>query len=377
MKDRALEYTDGWHPTVNPSARMAIHHLRFIEVLGRHDVGLLNESPRRHGGSTLRLIRFRRPGEFGIIELPGTLEWVPWWLPAADVRASKLVEGIYVTALDDDRPTQSERAVFARVLEDFRSACGSAGQSTVGEALYQVMQRLHTELVPDLPQISLVSITRAPERGILADALSNVPGGLLPALKRWACKDGIPLLSAIAMGTGKGDEPIRIRFTADVARLEAEDLHCANPRGKYRRMARRNLLSEDDLIQMMRSGRLIPSSRLTSLAEVVLYAQGWQVRHFGNTYGRLAEAGRLLGIDGAERIPCCVDNLDPWHWADLHCKDQKLPWTYPLHLLDAVACGPEACATVPSLVRQSKREGVPVHLAAKESLDASIFAGGA
>lgn len=64
-----LIITNGWHPTLNASSRMPIHHLRYAELLGSGYIGVLNQLPRRYGGSTIRLMRIRDGGRIRIVPI--------------------------------------------------------------------------------------------------------------------------------------------------------------------------------------------------------------------------------------------------------------------------------------------------------------------
>lgn len=88
-----FDVTDAWHPTVNPSARMPVHHHRHLAVLGHGD-GLLNEFPRHRGGTTIRLPRVR-DGRLHVMELGGDSVFAPWWLPAPEPDAVRHITQVY------------------------------------------------------------------------------------------------------------------------------------------------------------------------------------------------------------------------------------------------------------------------------------------
>ncbi|MFF4339375.1 hypothetical protein ACFY00_05455 [Kitasatospora sp. NPDC001540] len=366
-----FDHTDAWHPTVNPSARMPIHYLRHIAVLG-HQQGILNEYPRHRGGTTIRLPRFH-DDRLDVLALPGRLTFAPWWLPANDSEAVARIKGIYDTALARPEPTDAERAVLARLRDTFTTNCtrpGTAPDLTVGEALWRTADQLHRELTPGLPELDLVSLTRSPSRRVLAAALAQVPGGLLPILARWARAERAALWPLLAVATSDQGLPLRVRLHPVSGRLDTEPLPVAGPPTGSRPAP----LTEDDLIALLAEGRLIPGSRLTALAETVMLGQGEQVRHFGNTYGHLSAAGHLTGILGAERIPSCPDDGDSWHYADLPLPDGG---SYPLHLIELAACSPQAHTAATGLITASLALGGPVHLGRRGDLDARLRSGGA
>lgn len=361
-------YTDGWHPTVNPSARMAIHHYRFRELLVT-DHGVLNEIPRRQGGCTLRVMRFDGHGGFRVIALPGTVEWVPWWLPATEAWAAGFVTGVYHQALADTRPTAAEKRVYERVLDEFVTGCAVTTALTIGEVLHQVLDAAHRELDPTLPALELTSLTRSPARSTLATTLAAIPAGLARVLAGWAAAERQPIWGMLAVGTSPQGGPLRLRFRASTASFELEPLDCAHT---GRRARRSQAVTGDEVTELVHAGRLIPGSRLVALAEVMLGAQGRNVRHFGNTYGRITAAARHLGLPGPTTVTSWPDDSDSWCYAALTATPGL---RYPLHLLDVLACTPQARATIPVLIADSLRAGKPVRLDAKESLDASLSAG--
>ncbi|MFI6579476.1 hypothetical protein ACIBFB_27135 [Nocardiopsis sp. NPDC050513] len=358
-------YTDGWHPTVNPSARMAVHHHRFVQLLDDHR-GILNEVPRRKGGSTLRLTRFRSGVGVDAVDLPGTVPWVPWWLPASDAWAAGIVSGVYRAALDDPRPTVAEKVVYDRVRTRFDEGCAGSGGLTVGEVLHGVLDAEHRALDPDLPRLELVSLTRSPLRDIIAEALTDVPGGLEELLGKGARAQGRPLLG-LGVATSPEGVPLNLRFRLSSRAMEVEPLDCD---GTKRHRGKPRPVTTDEAADLIRHGRLVPGSRLMATAEVVMALGGRRVRHYGNTYGRLTEAAHHLGV-AVDDLPAVFwpDDEDSWHYADLPSVGGG---RYPLHLLDILTCSERARENVPHLITHSLRTGRPVRLEAKETLDASV-----
>ncbi|MGW5939159.1 hypothetical protein ACWIG3_08285 [Streptomyces celluloflavus] len=362
-----LDHTDAWHPTVNPSARMPIHHHRHHAVLG-HGHGILNETPRRRGGTTLRLPRIHN-GRLHVLQLAGPehLAFAPWWLPASDTASVQAIRGLYDAALDHPAPARRERTVLARLRDDFTARCTRAGDRlTVGEALWQAADALYRAVVPTLPELALTSLTRSPVRHILADALAQVPGGLLPALQGWARQEQQPMFPLLAVATSAHGIPLRVRLHARTGRLDTTPLTAGS--------ARPTPLTEDGLLALLEAGRLIPGARLTALAETAHHLTGQRVRHFGNTYGHHRTAARLLEAPTATAIPCCPDDQDSWHYADLPYEN---PTRYPLHLIELAACDPAAHRAASALIDTALLRGEPVHLELKGDLGETVRSGGA
>ncbi|NBM14463.1 hypothetical protein [Streptomyces sp. GC420] len=366
----SFDFTDAWHPTVNPSARMPVHHHRHLAVLGHTD-GILNEFPRHRGGTTIRLPRIR-DGRLHVMELPGNSTFAPWWLPAADPGAVSDITGIYEAALRHPHTTVRERGALARLRDDFAHRCADAGgRLTIGEALWQTADALHRELVPSLPRLALTSLTRSPVRRTIADALTRLPGGLLPTLARWAECERRPMWPLLAVTTSPQGVPLRIRLHAASRSLDLSPLPTTTD---TRAPGRPVPLAEGELITLLGSGRLIPSSRLSAIAEVSLHLAGTPVRHFGNTYGAFGTLSALLSAPDTARIPCCPDDEDSWHYADLPHDDVG---RYPLHLIELAACSTNAHAAAEALISASVTEGTTIPLDLKGDLDATVRAGGA
>lgn len=361
-----LDYTDGWHPTVNPSARMPIHHLRHLQLLG-HDHGILNEMPRHRGGTTIRLPRFGG-ARLRVIELPSTSQFAPWWLPASEDSAVAHVAKVYETALADDRPLPSERAVLGRMLDSFRQECHH-GDLTVGEALWRVADALQRQLTPSVPSIRLNSLTRSEARKVLAQGLANIPGGLTTVLSRWAAREHRKMWSLVAVATSPQGVPLRVRFHADSARFDCEPLVC----GPQTRATGRPIPVEaSQVVEWLWEGKLIPGSRLAALAEASASLRGIEVRHFGNTYGSFTVLADLFGLVTVAQVPICPDDEDSWHYADLPHDDGH----YPLHLVELATCTPQAHAAADALICRSLATRSPLTLNVKGDLDATLRSGG-
>ena len=136
-------------------------------------------------------------------------------------------------------------------------------------------------------------------------------------------------------------------------------------------------MSIEGLIDSLREGALVPGSRLAALATVTLHQKGWQVRHFGNTYGRLDAAAHILRVQQDRHLACTPDNADSWHFADVYTDHRSRDSRYPLHLLDMTSCEAEARAELPSLVSRSLVSGAPITLIPRRDLSETIRTGGA
>ncbi|MDX3854216.1 hypothetical protein [Streptomyces sp. AK02-01A] len=363
-----LDITDAWHPTVNPSARMPVHHHRHRHVLGHRD-GLLNEFPRRRGGITIRLPRIDS-NCLRVVDLAAPdagFAFAPWWLPASDLPSVRMISRIYDTALAHSETTARERTVLERLRDDFAERCAVGGPAlTTGQALWQAADALHRQLLPSLPDLNLISLTHSPARHLLAVGLARTPGGVIAVLQRWAALDRTTMWPLLAVATSPQGIPLRVRLHTRSGHLDTAPL--ATGRG-----TKPTALSEEQLIELLDRGQLLPGARLTALAETVLLLTGTPVRHFGNTYGHHTAVADLLQAPDATTIPCCPDDEDSWHYADLPHETGR----YPLHLIELAACTPDAHQAAEALVTESLRRRRPIPLSLEGDLDATVRSGGA
>lgn len=364
-----LYYTDGWHPTVSPSARMACHHYRYAELIGQRE-GILNEFPRRFGGSTIRTMKFGQTG-VSVEDLCEATEWMPWWISAGNRECMAFLLAIYRTAIGEARRQSICARPYERVLGeliDWASAFGSSSPKapTVGEVLFQVLDRMHREITPDLPKIDLVSFTRASMRHHFAGVLRHLGEELylvLQALAKLEEKTHFSLLAVVSKDNAIG----RVRYIAAQKRLDIERLPSPVLKGVFRKRT----LSYDGLIELMESGYLIPGLRLAAICEVALQKRSLPVLHFGNTYGAFNRIGAILGQPSAISIPLCADDRDSWPFCDLPRADGR-GRRYPLHLLDIAGCIPAVWPRVAALIKESLSVGRTINLEARQDLNATL-----
>jgi len=281
-----------------------------------------------------------------------------------------MIAGVYENALLNEHITASERRSYERALAEFQAQTAALEVATLGEAQARAMDRICRELVPTLPELELISLTRSPLRRVLADGLAAIPAGAISMLAQWARMEGVPLWPLVAVAT-IDDLPYRIRLHAASAHLDAEPLLRGGTGDRGRRI---QAVAEDEMLRLLDEGRLLPGARLVALAEAALHGSGVAIRHFGNTYGYSTAAGAVLGIDGTERIPYCDDDKDSWPYAYVAI-GEAMP-AYPLHLLDVACLEGDARAEISALVAESLAAGAPVLLHPHSSLDETVLSRG-
>ncbi|MBI5767651.1 MAG: hypothetical protein HZA93_07635 [Verrucomicrobia bacterium] len=371
METKIIHYTDGWHPTVSPSARMAIHHFRYTQLLG--DVqGILNEFPRRFGGSTIRSMRFSSDG-IVVRNLCAPVEWVPWWFPASDPKCNDIVLDIYRASIQESRKTDADELVYERVLNElvcsFDAAVGATQQvPTIGEVVFGVLDTLHREITPELPKVRLISFTRSPIRHRFANTIRALGNDLFSTLAAFARVEERTHYPLLAVTRDFNNCMARVRYIAATNRIDIEPLlSSARANG-----AARHALTCDDLADLIEAGKLVPGLRLAAVAEIALQSEGFTVRHFGNAYGVHKIVGKLLGVPHADEVPLCRDDEDSWPFADLPRVDEKNA-RYPLHLLDIASCSPSSWANADNLIKRSLLAGDTIKLTAKPNLRETLF----
>ncbi len=364
-------YTDGWHPTVNPSSRMITHHFRFIELLSSSR-GILNEVPRRRGGCTFRFMRFDKGG-FHILALPTPLELVPWWLPASPDNASKFLFHCYEQALlHKGSLTRSEYDIVETILEQLREAARATPDLTIGEVLNQTNETNYRSTIPTLPKLKLISFTRSPLRHVFARAINKLATNsqLEKLLSIWAMRSDSGGFTMLGFGHTDDNKPYRVSWSQGAKTLA--NIFFDPSTGKD--MSGRIKTRPEELADQIARGRLVLGSRLASLLEVFLWSEGSEVLHFGNNYGRIDEAREILNELGytvpmQQDITLCKDDEDSWHVGVVRSNSQS----YPLHLLDIMLSSSGAQALIPSYTLESLRTQSPIYFFPRGDLDETLL----
>lgn len=367
-------YTDGWHPTVNPSSRMVMHHFRFVELLHSYQ-GILNEFPRRRGGCTIRLLRFNEQG-FHVQELPTLFEFVPWWLPATPFNAQSYLFPCYEQTLQmKDMLMPQEVAAVGKLLASLKTLVHSSDWFTLGEVLNLVNEQQYREILPEMPSLHLISLTRDPLRHLFAQTLRSYMSDstLEILLSAWSIKSNTDGFTMLAVGHTREENLYRVSWSQREKNLAIVKFDPMTGKSLSQRIP----ADASWLADQLDAGLLIPGSRLTSLLEVLLHSEGKQVLHFGNNYGRVREIATILSEHGfsipfsPQEITLCEDDADSWHVGIIEDHIQS----YPLHLLEMMCIKPETQTTLHRYVHYSLEHSTPAVLTSKGSLDETISAG--
>jgi len=343
VSSKRILVTDGWHPTINPSSRMPIHHHRFVDLLGEH-VGILNELPRQYGGNTLRAMHIDCEGNLYIFDLNKTMKYMPWWISAASKRAVDLITNIVTEAIENNKClTINSYKLLLKTYMDFawRNRC-----ATLGEVLCCVNDFLYKSIYPDLPDIHLTSIMRLDERKVFAECLSKLSAditGIFDSIGISTNKKEFGFLGVLTDINGK-----EYRLTYSVG---DSSFHIFT---MYKPHLMQNIEIKQ-VIDALYNGTFLPSSQLLIVIEVELTLMGFDVVHFGNAYGRHEAASIARGTEN--KVSYWADNLDSWNFIMLQGNNGVM---YPLHLMELISAEDRVKNLLPSLIKKSLIKGTPI-----------------
>lgn len=371
----SFSYTDGWHPTVNPSSRMPVYYHRHISIV-RENIGILNEVPRKGGGCTLRFIRFSGTGiptlpssdavRANLFELPSFLAYVPWWMPSH--LAWQFLHPVFDNGVRSGSGlTASERNAVAMQYDCLRTNLSESGNTTLGEVVNMSNFDLSRYVFCSLPDVHLRSLTKAPERFVIARVLDSYARTIESVLARMAIADHASEYTKLAFGHSEDLSIYRVAWAAGsgtFCQIVIDPLS-----GRAGPVKSTNL---HDIAEGLVSGTTVVGARLIAIVEAVLSCLGARVTHFGNTYGRIGLALSALedlgfALRTREPVHCLPDGQDSWNYAFVASSPPC-----PLHLLDLLSLGTVALAQVEQLVQESLRVGEPLYLAPHGSLDDTV-----
>lgn len=312
-------FTDSWHPTVNPSSRMPIHHLRYNELFAGR-TGILTEVPRRYGGSTLREMIFSGQN-LTVRELNTPIEWFPWWRDCDDPLVTDYIRNVISAGemSNDPNAKSAYRDFFQRYLD----ISAQDASLTVGEAVNKVNNSICQEITGIIAP-DLISFTKHRNYVLLLAAykqiendIYNILDGMLERLER-------DMFGMIAIITNYEGKSWRLRYTRDKGYFSAINIQDEADRFK---------ISSNQILSMFGQKKLLPGSVLSCLLESIVVQRGNRIFHYGNTYGYFELIAEVLGLSqqSKERIGYFVDNADSWNFAEFIRADGT---AYPIHLLD-------------------------------------------
>lgn len=312
-------FTDSWHPTINPSSRMPIHHMRY-KLLFSERVGILTEVPRRNGGSTLREMLFSGLG-LEVRELNKPVEWFPWWKSCNDSQVMCFIKDIINAgeASGDSYAKKSYLDFYYRYL-DISSQNPSY---TVGEAINEINNDFCHEMTGIIAP-KLVTYTKHSNYArvvssyeIIKNEVYDILDGLL---ELWARE----LFGMVGIITEYKNKSWRIRYSLGKRYFTAVNI--LNENDKFR-------LTSDMVLSLFMERLILPGSVLSCTLECIVACQGSRVFHYGNTYGCFELLEKVVGLsqDEKNRIGYFADDTDSWNYAELIKVDGA---GYPIHLLD-------------------------------------------
>lgn len=352
-------FTDSWHPTINPSSRMPMHHLRYNSLFARR-TGILTEVPRRNGGSTLREMVFSGQG-LAVRELNTPVEWFPWWRSCNNPQVLSYIKDIISAgeASDDYYAKSAYRDFHRRYLE----IISQDASLTVGEAVNKVNNSICEEMT-GIVAPELVSYTKHSNYGMLVssyeqieDDIYGILNGLLELLER-------NLFGMLAIVTNYKGKSWRVRYSRNRGYFTAVDIQDQDNRLR---------LSSDILLSLFRKKKLLPGSVFSCLLESIVACRGDRVFHYGNTYGYFELIAEVVGLSREERdrIGYFRDNADSWNYAEFIRADGT---GYPIHLLDTWKRD-SIHRELSKLIKESFKSGktVMIPLGKDDSLESAIF----
>lgn len=352
-------FTDSWHPTVNPSSRMPVHHLRYNSLFAGR-TGILTEVPRRNGGSTLREMVFSGQG-FAVRELNTPVEWFPWWRSCDDSQVLGYIEDIILAGeASGDHYAKSAYRDFRRRYLKIISQDASL---TAGEAVNRVNNGICREMTGIIAP-ELISYTKHSSYGLLVSSYEQIEDDIYGILDGLLERLGRDLLGMLAIITDYEDKSWRVRYSRNRGCFTAVNTQDEDDRLR---------LPSDILRSLLKRKQLLPGSVLSCLLESIAACQGNRVFHYGNTYGYFELIAEVVGLSQEERdrIGYFRDNADSWNYAELIRADGT---SYPIHLLDTWKRD-SIHRELAKLIREScdRRKTIMIPLRKDDSLESAIF----
>lgn len=343
MTSKSIVITDGWHPTVNPSSRMPIHHHRYVELLGNTE-GILNELPRPYGGSTLRSMKIDENGFLIVKDLNKPIHYVPWWIQSTSTQAQQIISNIFNMAMINTHCAEID--TYQYVFERFLYYSSLNPQLTLGETIDLLNADLYSVIYPALPKLQLVNIAKSSILPILVYGFEEISRNIFTILDNISVamkKREFGELSFL-----KDDKGINWRVTYRPSSTSFRLLSNDKPHQE-------NDASVDTLVTAFRAGKLIPGSMLLSIIELYISNNGFDIIHYGNTYNRHAIISAACGLEN--RVHTWEDNIDSWNFAFL---EDPRGNRYPIHLLELIKYGKQLKPIITSLIEESLQAGKPI-----------------
>ncbi len=328
-KNIDFAFTDGWHPTVNPSSRMPIYYLRHKQLFPGHPI-ILNEFPRTKGGSTFRFIRFQEPTSLQniIVKAQNTLfEFMPWWLPST--LSDSFLFKIYDNILKSDSGiTSSERLCIDEFYSELKVKVSS--ELSIGELLNSINFDRYKIILPNLPEINCISFSKSVFKNIFQDILSINQEKFFYILNQLCKRQEITYLTKVAFCNDTDYNIYRISWVVPERHFHKIKIDVKTGVN----IGSRETYSYESFISDIEYGRIVLSSKISCIAESLASLSGKFFFHFGNTYNHFAEIAAIFSDSRdynsqTKFVNYFNDYEDTWNYAYLRFSDD-----YPIHLFD-------------------------------------------
>ena len=331
---------DAWHPAVNPSSRMPVHHARYFELFGNY-TGVLNEFPRKYGSSIIREMMFGRNGVLNVKDLNPGLKWMPWWICSDSEKAHDIMSRIFGTAEANvcDRSLSEAYRYYLKTYEQV--ACR---EKTMGEAAYEVTNKMFSEIVPVF-RPKLVSFCKSDVCMSMYDTLAGIGDDLYRILDGVMEINGTKINNMLAVYMDVEGEDWHVSYEAKSSRFTIYSL--GSPKRKRDSSVR-------EMIELCSGKKVLFGSLFSLILEECIADSGRAVMHFGNTYGRVEQICSVLGTD--RKLSYLKDDTDSWNYA--YFEDTE-GYRYPIHLLESYAYRDAVGGRLQALIQSSIQHEKP------------------
>lgn len=366
-------FTDGWHPTVNPSSRMPIYYLRHKQLFPSHSL-ILNEFPRTRGGSTFRFIRFQKSSSLQNVFVKAQttlLELMPWWLPST--LSEKYLFQIYDDILKGGLGiTESERYCIESFYAELKEKVSD--ELSIGELVNSINFDRYRIILPDLPEINCITFSKSIFKDIFEEVLSKNQEIFFYILAQLCKRQEMAYLNKIAFCNDEEYNIYRISWVQSEKHFYKSriDMKTGKKIGVKEKYPYENFMSD------IQYGCIVLSSKITCILELLASLNGKLIFHFGNTYNHLAEVEKIISDSDFQKkfklqmpyVSHFDDYKDTWNYGYLRFSED-----YPIHLFDLLPLNDKTTfSKIRSIVDKSIADNASVSIVATNNLSESIRA---
>lgn len=363
-------YTDGWHPTVNPSSRMPIYYLRHKKLFPDNPI-VLNEFPRSKGGVTFRFLRFSKTAfpQQTLVKIQKPLfEFMPWWLPST--LSENFLFHIYEDVLSNNIGLSK---VELNCIEEFYNELKrrASEEMSIGELLNLVNFDKYKSIFPDLPKIKCTGFSKSIFKDIFNETLIIHRDIFFYILNQICQKHKIKYLNKIAFCNDSDFSIYRISYLASDEYFYKSMIDVKTGE----RIGAKLIYSYENFVLDIRNGNSVLSSKISCIIEMLSSASASNKRffHFGNTYNIFGEIETIIlqsptGNPPKISVGYLKDYEDSWNYAFLRFNKD-----YPIHLFDILPLRDQVVFQKINLIAKKSLEiREPIYIPSKNSLSDSI-----